>query len=206
MLKRTERISLRISSVLSKVEPEPHLHTGCGSDQEIPAPAPQHCPWRQLCHIYSPSFVCKVHTHMLATEPAWPHSSIQLFKSTRRIRQHCIVRKNKTFPIMSRVNWRTSYITRQMANKLCHASNGEQAMSRVKWWTSCACVKWWTSCVCVKWWTSCVCVKWWTSCVCVKWWTSCVCVKWCTSCVTRQIVNKLCLRQMVYKLCHASNG
>ena len=36
MLKRTERISFRISSVLSKVEPEPDLHTG--SDQKVPAP------------------------------------------------------------------------------------------------------------------------------------------------------------------------
>ena len=43
MLKRMERISLRISSVLSKVEPEPDLHTGSGSDQKVPAPAPQHC-------------------------------------------------------------------------------------------------------------------------------------------------------------------
>ena len=36
MLKRTERISFRISSVLSKVEPEPDLHTS--SDQKVPAP------------------------------------------------------------------------------------------------------------------------------------------------------------------------
>ena len=34
MLKRTERISFRISSVLSKVEPD--LHTGSG--QKVPAP------------------------------------------------------------------------------------------------------------------------------------------------------------------------
>ena len=32
MLEQTKRISLRISSVLSKVEPEPDLHTGSGSD------------------------------------------------------------------------------------------------------------------------------------------------------------------------------
>ena len=36
MLERTERISFRIFSVLSKVEPEPDLHTG--SDQKVPAP------------------------------------------------------------------------------------------------------------------------------------------------------------------------
>ena len=41
MLEQTERISFRMSSVLSKVEPEPDLHTG--SDQKVPAPAPQHC-------------------------------------------------------------------------------------------------------------------------------------------------------------------
>ena len=50
MLKRTERISFRISSVLSKVEPEleqePDLHTG--SDQKVPAPAPQHCSGSKL--------------------------------------------------------------------------------------------------------------------------------------------------------------
>ena len=36
MLKQTKRISFRISSILSKVEPEPDLHTG--SDQKVPAP------------------------------------------------------------------------------------------------------------------------------------------------------------------------
>ena len=49
MLKRMERISLRISSVLSKVEPEPDLHTGSGSDQKVPAPAPQHCVLPCIC-------------------------------------------------------------------------------------------------------------------------------------------------------------
>ena len=39
-MERTERISLRISSVLSKVEPEPDLPTG--SDRKVLAPAPQH--------------------------------------------------------------------------------------------------------------------------------------------------------------------
>ena len=43
MLEQTKRISFRISSVLSKVEPEPDLHTGSGSNQKVPAPAPQHC-------------------------------------------------------------------------------------------------------------------------------------------------------------------
>ena len=38
MLEQTKRISFRISSVLSKVEPEPDLHTGSGSDQKVPAP------------------------------------------------------------------------------------------------------------------------------------------------------------------------
>ena len=47
MLKRTERISFRISSVLSKVEPEPDLHTG--SDQKVPAPAPQH--WSRMVPV-----------------------------------------------------------------------------------------------------------------------------------------------------------
>ena len=37
MLEQTERILLRVSSVLSKVEPD--LHTG--SDQKVPDPAPQ---------------------------------------------------------------------------------------------------------------------------------------------------------------------
>ena len=32
MLEQTKRISFRISSVLSKVEPEPYLHTGSGSN------------------------------------------------------------------------------------------------------------------------------------------------------------------------------
>ena len=36
--KLTKRISLRTSSVLSKVEPEPDLYTGSGSDQKVPAP------------------------------------------------------------------------------------------------------------------------------------------------------------------------
>ena len=43
MLEQTKRISFRISSVLSKVEPEPDLHTGSGSNQKVPAPSPQHC-------------------------------------------------------------------------------------------------------------------------------------------------------------------
>ena len=33
MLERTERISFQISLVLSKVEPEPVLHIGSGSDR-----------------------------------------------------------------------------------------------------------------------------------------------------------------------------
>ena len=41
MLERTKRISFRISSVSSKVEPD--LHFGSGSSQNLPAPAPQHC-------------------------------------------------------------------------------------------------------------------------------------------------------------------
>ena len=41
MLEQTKKISFRISSVLSKVEPEPDLHTG--SDQKVPAQDPQHC-------------------------------------------------------------------------------------------------------------------------------------------------------------------
>ena len=41
MLEQTKRMSFRISSDLSKVEPEPDLHTGSG--QKVPAPAPQHC-------------------------------------------------------------------------------------------------------------------------------------------------------------------
>ena len=42
MCELTKRISLKISSVLSKVDPEPDLCTGSGSDQKVPAPAPQH--------------------------------------------------------------------------------------------------------------------------------------------------------------------
>ena len=38
MWELTKRISLRTSSVLSKVEPEPDLYTGSGSDQKVPAP------------------------------------------------------------------------------------------------------------------------------------------------------------------------
>ena len=38
MLTQTKRISFRISSVLSKVEPETDLHTGSGSDKRVPAP------------------------------------------------------------------------------------------------------------------------------------------------------------------------
>ena len=40
MLKRTKRIPVlfRICSVLSKVEPEPDLYTGSGSDEKVPAP------------------------------------------------------------------------------------------------------------------------------------------------------------------------
>ena len=36
MLEKMKRISFRMSSVLSKVEPEPGLHPG--SDQKVPAP------------------------------------------------------------------------------------------------------------------------------------------------------------------------
>ena len=43
MLERTKRISFRFFSVSSKVESEPDLLTGSGSDQNVPAPAPQHC-------------------------------------------------------------------------------------------------------------------------------------------------------------------
>ena len=42
MLKQTKRISFRISSVLSKVEPEPEPDLHTGSDQNVPAPSPQH--------------------------------------------------------------------------------------------------------------------------------------------------------------------
>ena len=38
MWELTKRISLRTSSVLSKVEPEPDLYTGSGSDHKVPAP------------------------------------------------------------------------------------------------------------------------------------------------------------------------
>ena len=38
MWELTKRISLRTLSVLSKVEPEPDLHTGSGFDQKVPAP------------------------------------------------------------------------------------------------------------------------------------------------------------------------
>ena len=38
MLEQTKRISFRISSVFIKVEPEPDLSTGSGSDQKVPAP------------------------------------------------------------------------------------------------------------------------------------------------------------------------
>ena len=41
MLEPTKRISFRISSVLSKVEPEPDIHTG--SDQKVPAPQHWSC-------------------------------------------------------------------------------------------------------------------------------------------------------------------
>ena len=43
MLEQTKRLSFRISSVLSKVDPTPDLHTG--SDQKVPAP--QHCSGEQ---------------------------------------------------------------------------------------------------------------------------------------------------------------
>ena len=39
MLEQMKRISFRISSVLSKMEPEPDLYTGSSSDQKVPAPA-----------------------------------------------------------------------------------------------------------------------------------------------------------------------
>ena len=48
MLEQMKRISIRISSVLSKVEPEPDLPTG--SDQKVPVPAPSHC--RRLYPTY----------------------------------------------------------------------------------------------------------------------------------------------------------
>ena len=38
MLEQTKGISFRISSVLCKVEPEPVLYSGSGSDQKVPAP------------------------------------------------------------------------------------------------------------------------------------------------------------------------
>ena len=38
MLEQTKGISFRISSVLSKVEPEPDIHNGSGSDQKVLAP------------------------------------------------------------------------------------------------------------------------------------------------------------------------
>ena len=38
MWELTKRISLRTSFVLSKVETEPDLKTGSGSDQKVPAP------------------------------------------------------------------------------------------------------------------------------------------------------------------------
>ena len=37
MLKQTKKISFRISSVLSKVEPDLHTGSGFGSDQKVPA-------------------------------------------------------------------------------------------------------------------------------------------------------------------------
>ena len=47
MWELTKRISLRTSSVLSKVEPEPDLNTG--SDQKVPAP--QHWSGLLLCDL-----------------------------------------------------------------------------------------------------------------------------------------------------------
>ena len=49
MLKRTERISFRISSVLFNMEPEPEPDLHTGSDQKIPAPAPQH--WSRMVPV-----------------------------------------------------------------------------------------------------------------------------------------------------------
>ena len=49
MWELTKRMSLRTSSVLSKVEPEPDLLTGSGSDQKVPTPAPQH--WTRKLHL-----------------------------------------------------------------------------------------------------------------------------------------------------------
>ena len=49
MSELTKRISLKISSVLSKVEPEPDLYTG--SEQKVPAPAPQHYSSISICLI-----------------------------------------------------------------------------------------------------------------------------------------------------------
>ena len=45
----TKRISFRISSNLSNMVSEPDLHTGSGSDQKVPAPAPQHW-WQHPWH------------------------------------------------------------------------------------------------------------------------------------------------------------
>ena len=50
MWELTKRISLRISSVLSMVEPEPDLRNSSGSEKKVPVPAPQHC----LKHNNSP--------------------------------------------------------------------------------------------------------------------------------------------------------
>ena len=54
MWELTKRISLRNSPVLYKVEPEPDLYTGFGSDQKYrlrPVPAPQHCDNKQVIEV-----------------------------------------------------------------------------------------------------------------------------------------------------------
>ena len=63
MLELTKRISFRISSVLSKVEPEPDLHTGYGSDQKVPAPAPLLVGIASVCYFFFVSFNFCIEEH-----------------------------------------------------------------------------------------------------------------------------------------------
>ena len=67
MWELTKRISLRISSVLSKVEPEP------GDDQKVPAPALQHCWYKFSQQSYFLVFIMPNQTQIASVVDPDPH-------------------------------------------------------------------------------------------------------------------------------------
>ena len=87
MLEQTKRKSFRISSVLSKVEPD--LHTGSGSDQKVPAPTGSGST-TQLASDVSLNQLCTVPIYSQVTSLSQLCTGTYLLASDVSLSQLCI--------------------------------------------------------------------------------------------------------------------